>query len=197
MADYKLVPVEPTPGMLYAMWQHREAMRGQSENKIARASYAELLAAAPQAPSGQQAEPTDEQLIAAARTAKAKHWSLRDEDCVLIGRAVLALAGQQSERPAPAGQAVVIRALTMARHALVNLRINKSAESLALANALDEALAGQQSERPAPAGQAVGEVQIRAAAQAISLDKAFVSAFRQGAQFALAASQAERVGGGE
>lgn len=46
----------------------------------------------------------------------------------------------------PAGQAVVIRALTMARHALVNLRINKSAESLALANALDEALAASQAE---------------------------------------------------
>jgi hypothetical protein len=60
-----------------------------------------------------------------------------------------ALAGQQSERPAPAGQAVVIRALTMARHALVNLRINKSAESLALANALGEALAASQADRPA------------------------------------------------
>jgi len=114
MAEWKLVPVEPTPQMIH------EAMVAANRDNFrdwARASYQAMLAAAPQAPSGQQAE-----------------------------------------RPAPAGQAVVIRALTMARHALVNLRINKSAESLALANALDEALAGQQSERPAPAGQAVGEV---------------------------------------
>jgi len=52
MSKWKLVPVEPTPGMLYALWQHREAMRGQSENKIARASYDALLAASPPAPAG-------------------------------------------------------------------------------------------------------------------------------------------------
>jgi hypothetical protein len=47
-----------------------------------------------------QAEPvalTDEQIIAAARTAKAAHWNLTDAGCVLIGRAVLAAASA----PAP------------------------------------------------------------------------------------------------
>lgn len=42
-----LVPVDPTPAMLYALWQHRDAMRGTSENKIARESYRAMLAAAP------------------------------------------------------------------------------------------------------------------------------------------------------
>lgn len=160
-------------------------------------------AASPQAPAGQQAEPTE--LVARIRSAIRGHETWRvmndaeDGFCMefaspeylspqracerwmaeqnpewlarngyhavksfeytgaerLAIEAADALARHPSE-PAPAGQAVVIRALTMARHALVNLRINKSAESLALANALDEALAGQQSERPAPAGQAVG-----------------------------------------
>lgn len=45
-----MVPVEPTPAMLVAMWDHREAMRGQSENRIARAGYAAMLSARPSAP---------------------------------------------------------------------------------------------------------------------------------------------------
>ena len=44
---WQLVPVEPTPAMLCSMWEHREAMRGKSENKIARESYRAMLAAAP------------------------------------------------------------------------------------------------------------------------------------------------------
>lgn len=44
---WKLVPIEPTPAMLHALWQHRDAMRGQSENKIARAAYTAMLAATP------------------------------------------------------------------------------------------------------------------------------------------------------
>ena len=47
---WKLVPVEPTPKMLVALWDHRDSMAGQSENRIARAGYAALLTAAPQAP---------------------------------------------------------------------------------------------------------------------------------------------------
>lgn len=44
---FVLVPIEPTPAMLHALWQHRVSMRGTSENKIARESYRALLAAAP------------------------------------------------------------------------------------------------------------------------------------------------------
>lgn len=40
-----MVPVEPTPKMLFALWGHRESMRGTSENKIARAGYSNMLAA--------------------------------------------------------------------------------------------------------------------------------------------------------
>jgi hypothetical protein len=46
---WRLVPVEPTNAMLHALWKHRDAMRGQSENKIARASYSAMLDAAPSA----------------------------------------------------------------------------------------------------------------------------------------------------
>lgn len=43
---FVLVPKEPTPAMLYALWEHRDQMTGQSENKIARKGYASMLAAA-------------------------------------------------------------------------------------------------------------------------------------------------------
>ncbi|MDP2074601.1 hypothetical protein [Hydrogenophaga sp.] len=56
-----MVPVEPTPKMLVAMWDHREAMRGQSENRIARAGYAALLAASPTQPRPKAL--TDEQIM--------------------------------------------------------------------------------------------------------------------------------------
>lgn len=44
---WKLMPIEPTPKMLCALWEHRDAMRGQSENKIARISYTAMLNASP------------------------------------------------------------------------------------------------------------------------------------------------------
>lgn len=37
------VPIEPTPKMLVALWQHREAMRGESENKIAGVAYKAMI----------------------------------------------------------------------------------------------------------------------------------------------------------
>lgn len=60
-AGMVLVPREPTPKMLAALWEHRESFRGQSENKIARAAYSAMLAAAPVAqPATEQAEaPSD------------------------------------------------------------------------------------------------------------------------------------------
>lgn len=54
---WKLVPVDPTPAMVYALWQHRDALRGQSENRIARGSYAAMLAAAPSLPVGKEPTP--------------------------------------------------------------------------------------------------------------------------------------------
>jgi hypothetical protein len=77
-------------------------------------------AAYPQAPSGQQAEPTDEQLIALnagerffsespTKYPEAGHgtqYHAGAPGVVGFARAAIALAGQQSERPAPAGQAV-------------------------------------------------------------------------------------------
>lgn len=44
---WKLVPVEPTPKMLVALWEHRERMRGRGENAIAREGYSALLASTP------------------------------------------------------------------------------------------------------------------------------------------------------
>ncbi|ECQ1752804.1 DUF3850 domain-containing protein [Salmonella enterica] len=43
--DWVMVPVEPTPKMLVALWEHRVSMRGISENKIARTGYSNMLAA--------------------------------------------------------------------------------------------------------------------------------------------------------
>lgn len=43
--DWVVVPVEPTPKMLVALWEHRVSMRGISENKIARTGYSNMLAA--------------------------------------------------------------------------------------------------------------------------------------------------------
>jgi len=64
-----MVPAEPTPAMLVAMWDHREAMRGQSENRIARAGYAAMLAATPSAPTA--VEP-DERATC--------EWTVEDDD---------------------------------------------------------------------------------------------------------------------
>lgn len=36
------LPVKPTPEMLYAMWAHRDDMRGLCENRIAEVSYQRL-----------------------------------------------------------------------------------------------------------------------------------------------------------
>lgn len=68
VGEWKRVPVEPTPAMLVAMWDHRESMRGQSENRIARAGYAAMLAAAPTeakpAQDAVDAEPLDDEDLA-------------------------------------------------------------------------------------------------------------------------------------
>ncbi|ELY4706882.1 hypothetical protein SM032_003135 [Cronobacter sakazakii] len=45
---WRLVPIEPTPMMLIALWASREGMAGKSENKIARVGYRLMLAAAPE-----------------------------------------------------------------------------------------------------------------------------------------------------
>ncbi|EOI3465047.1 hypothetical protein ACMSW1_002524 [Cronobacter dublinensis] len=45
---WKLVPVEPSPKMLVALWEHRDSMRGVSENKIASVGYKAMLAVAPE-----------------------------------------------------------------------------------------------------------------------------------------------------
>ena len=37
------VPITPTPAMLVALWQDRDEMRGQSENRIARRAYYNLV----------------------------------------------------------------------------------------------------------------------------------------------------------
>jgi hypothetical protein len=122
-----------------------EAVTDEMIRAGAKATFDFLAAPTPAEPAQQdtkEAEPTDEQIIAAARTAKAKHWNLRDEDCVLIGRAVLALAGQQSERPAPAGQAVELR-MALERIAALD-SYGPAAGEIARA-----ALAASQAERPA------------------------------------------------
>lgn len=36
------LPVDASPAMIYALWAHRQDMRGQSENKIAEISYQRL-----------------------------------------------------------------------------------------------------------------------------------------------------------
>lgn len=113
MAEWKLVPVEPTGLMTYRGQQ----LRPDTTNSIG-AIYREMLAAAPQAPSGQQAEPTDAQLIALnagerffsespTKYPEAGHgtqYHAGAPGVVGFARAAIALAGQQSERPAPAGQ---------------------------------------------------------------------------------------------
>lgn len=58
---WQLVPIEPTPKMLVSLWDSRESMRGESENKIARVSYKAMLSAAPSAP---DSAPPDEYDIA-------------------------------------------------------------------------------------------------------------------------------------
>lgn len=67
---WQLVPVAPTPMMLVALWGHRDAMRGESENQIARTGYATMLAAAPQPPA-QQPEKVD---LAACEEGGVTQW---------------------------------------------------------------------------------------------------------------------------
>ena len=114
MAEWKLVPVEPTEAMKCAPRKDRPGFSGQ----VAREVYQSMLAAS-QPPAGQQAEPTDEQIEQFAREDAGSgldlDWSLPENlGATAVQRAAFrrgfkkALAGQQSERPAPAGQAVPI-----------------------------------------------------------------------------------------
>jgi hypothetical protein len=104
MDEWKLLPVEPTDRMVDAF---ENAMEGANTHiRNFPAAYAAMLAAAPKAPSGQQAEPTDEQIDAlfdshgyGVSMVALSRKSYRDE-----ARTILALAGQQSERPAPVGE---------------------------------------------------------------------------------------------
>lgn len=116
----------------------------------------------PQAPTGQQAQPTDEQIPMAYRGREKGAW--------LDGYRA-ALAGQQAE-PSDATLEAWRQAATdlrgMTRFNLNIPRIREAAKFLE-----DAYLAGQQAERPAPAGQAVGR-RIDAAAEALSKVLAFV-----------------------
>jgi hypothetical protein len=128
-----------------------EAVTDEMIRAGAKATFDFLAAPTPAEPAQQdtkEAEPTDEQIIAAARTAKAKHWNLRDEDCVLIGRAVLALAGQQSERPAPAGQAVGADEIHLAWRGALKACGVSEADRDAISQVVRDMLASQ-AERPA------------------------------------------------
>lgn len=51
---WRLVPVEPTPKMLVALWEHRDRMRGRGENAIAREGYSAMLASTPAQPAQQE-----------------------------------------------------------------------------------------------------------------------------------------------
>jgi len=100
MAEWKLVPVEPTREMIDA--GHMHTMRADEEEPYrargeAIACYSDMLSAAPQAPSGQQAEPTE--LLRAMVGWYSTHGTLHHSD--VMGKAKAFLAGQQSERPAP------------------------------------------------------------------------------------------------
>ncbi|VTU32150.1 hypothetical protein H4CHR_02953 [Variovorax sp. PBS-H4] len=176
---------------------------------------AESIAAAPQAPSGQQAEPMSEGAIVQAALA---HNVSSDYAAFRAGVrfAEKALAGQQSERrPAPVGQNspfnAVARALELSSLHAGSVGMNDREGADHYRNELrshlmtfmypfePEALAG------APAGQAVGE-RIDAAAEALSKVLAFVKmpAYEDEVSRALAglralqslaASQAERPAG--
>jgi hypothetical protein len=104
------------------------------------------FAAAPQAPSGQQAEPTDAEIMALAVDMDLDHLPISAKR---FARAVLALAHRQSEwrllpakmlMPDPTWEGDVDEATYKAGW-----------------NDCIDALAGQQSGQPAPAGQAVGD----------------------------------------
>jgi len=109
-------------------------------------------AAYPQAPSGQQAEPT-EAMFAHIR---AIDNTMDREDMRQIIEGILALAGHQSERPAPAGQAVgdLLTALRTARQHVANNTGSASPQWLRTQatfdlQLIDAALAASQAERPA------------------------------------------------
>jgi hypothetical protein len=180
MAEWKLVPVEPTEGMMCAPRKDRPGFSGQ----VAREVYQSMLAAAPQAPSGQQAE-TDEtwrrraehldREMKAARVdvdseiveGQLKDFLLRfggkydgngmwDVSLYLedICQVMSALAGQQSERPAPAGQAVGERLVEIERAvtAYGNAKATSAMDTATLKAellSLVQALAASQAERPA------------------------------------------------
>lgn len=98
-----------------------EDCAGKESEAWAASAKAVIAAAAPQAPSGQQAEPTQNALEQAARqalealetyvTTYNDYWERGMDILEPVGDAALAalraaLAGQQSERPAPAWQAM-------------------------------------------------------------------------------------------
>jgi hypothetical protein len=127
-------------------------------------------AAYPQAPSGQQAEPTDEQLIALnagerffsespTKYPEARHgtqYHAGAPGVLGFARAAIALAGQQSE-PAPAGQAVgerkplTLRVLMqIAGESFASEDVEFTGELLTFARAIEEAHGiASQAERPA------------------------------------------------
>jgi hypothetical protein len=103
MAEWKLAPAKATPEMERAADAYAIASAHRPKGfwwwgRL----YEAMLAASPQAPSGQQAEPTE--LLRAMVGWYSTHGTLHHSD--VMGKAKAFLAGQQSERPAPAGQAV-------------------------------------------------------------------------------------------
>lgn len=143
MAEWKLVPVGPTPEMMRAY----EVAFTSSERFDGAKVYKAMLAAAPQAPSGQQAEPTDAEIMALAVDMDLDHLPISAKR---FARAVLALAHRQSEwrllpakmlMPDPTWEGDVDEATYKAGW-----------------NDCIDALAGQQSGQPAPAGPMPREV---------------------------------------
>jgi len=147
MAEWKLAPAKATPEMERAADAYAIASAHRPKGfwwwgRL----YEAMLAASPQAPAGQQAEPTDAEIMALAVDMDLDHLPISAKR---FARAVLALAHRQSEwrllpakmlMPDPTWEGDVDEATYKAGW-----------------NDCIDALAGQQSERPAPAGQAVGE----------------------------------------
>ena len=107
-------------------------------------------AAYPQAPSGQQAEPTDEQIANWPLTLYDFTGNIADINALIVNREKLrALAGQHSERPAPAGQAVGDE-LDLIESVLQGYpRSMAQADALRTVTKLRAILAASQAERPA------------------------------------------------
>lgn len=84
---YVLVPIKPTPAMLVALWDHRDSMAGQSENRIAKAGYARMLTAVQAQPVGTCMAalwaihiPGPGDVLAAPSKAAAEHMAAKHND---------------------------------------------------------------------------------------------------------------------